>query len=226
MQPLTANPIFSSAAALPRGPHTLTRDQVAASQRSRLMAAFTQLLAQRGFAGLTVGDLAREAGVSRATFYEHFAGKEECLLAAYDHFARVLVDAMTAELDADTEWSAFIATAVGGYLGALEADPVAARAYLIEMDGAGPAARRRRRDAVRGFAALIADRHAAIRAREPALGPLPDRVYLALALAVRELVRDALENEPAPRLTELEPPVLTLITATIQGAASAASRVS
>jgi AcrR family transcriptional regulator len=211
-------PIFSSAAVLPRGPHTLSRDEVAGSQRARLMAAFTTLMAQRGYAGVTVGELAREAGVSRATFYEHFADKEQCLLAAYDHFAGVLLEAMSTDLDDETAWDEFVDRALTGYLGALERDPVAARAYIIEMDAAGPEARRRRREAINRFAALIAQHHAALRAREPDLGPLPDPIYLALALAARELVRHALEDAPAPTLTALKPTILTLIAAVIRGA--------
>jgi hypothetical protein len=40
-------------------------------------------------------------------------------------------------------------------------------------------------------------------------------------MGVRELVRDALEAEPAPKLTELAPDMLVLITALIEGAAAA-----
>ena len=212
------SPIFASAAPLPRGPHQLTREQVAASQRVRLMGAFTELLAERGYAGVTIGELARRASVSRAAFYEHFADKQACLFAAYDHFAVTLVAAMTADVEEDTPWSAFIDATLAGYLGALEGDPTAARAFIVEMDAAGPAARRRRRESIHGFAALIAQRHAAMRAREPSLGPLPDRVYLGLALGVRELVREALEDDRTPKLTALAGDLTLWIAAFVEGA--------
>ena len=184
----------------------------------RLLAAITELLAERGYAALTIGELARRARVSRAAFYEHFADKEACLLAAYDHFATTIVTAMTADVDDDAPWSAFIEATVGGYLTTLERDPIAARAFIVEMNAAGPAARRRRRDAVQGFAAVIAQRHAAIRAREPSLGPLPESAYLALALGVRELVHDALESDRAPDLMKLAPDIVVLMTAAVEGA--------
>jgi AcrR family transcriptional regulator len=213
--------IFTPTAPLPHGPHGLSRAEVAESQRMRLMAAFTELLAERGYAAITVGELARRAAVSRAAFYEHFADKEACLLAAYDRFATALVAAMAVQAR-DAGWEDFIEGTLTGYLGALEGDPIAARAFIVEMDGAGPTARRRRRDAIHGFAALLAERHAAIRAREPSLGALPERVYLGLALGVRELVREALESEPAPALTRLAPDIVVWITAMVEGAASAA----
>jgi AcrR family transcriptional regulator len=203
---------------LPRGPHSLGRDQVAASQRARLMAAITELLAEGGYAAVTVGELARRAGVSRGAFYEHFGSKEACLLAAYDEFAARLVGSMIREVDDDTPWDEFIDAALGGYLAALDDDPVAARAFIVEMDSAGPAARRRRRDAVHGFAALLADRHAAMRRRDPSLGALPERAYLGLALGVRGLVHEALEDGSPAALRSLAPEVRAWVTAMVAGA--------
>lgn len=210
--------MFDPAAPLPRGPHRLTREQVAASQRGRLLAAVTTLVAERGYAAVTIGDLAGEAGVSRAAFYEHFADKQECLLAAYDVFAAHVVAAMAAPLDDDASWPAFVEQAVVGYLTAMESEPVAARAFLLEMDAAGPPARMRRREGVRQFAAVMAAHHAQLIARDPAMRALPDRIYLALAYGVRELVRDALEDEAHPPLTDLAPDVVSWVLTTVAGA--------
>jgi AcrR family transcriptional regulator len=212
---------MSTAPILPRGRHHLSREQVADSQRTRLTTAITELLAEGGYAAVTIGQLAERARVSRRAFYEHFADKEACLLAAYDDFATKLVGAMTAELAEDTPWRAFLELTLLGYLGTLEDDPAAARAFIVEMDSAGPVARRRRRDAVRAFAVLIKQRHTEVRAKDPSLGPLPDRAYEALAFAVRELVHDALEEQREPALRGLAPDILTFITAVIAGASRA-----
>jgi AcrR family transcriptional regulator len=188
------------------------------------MAALAELLAEGGYGALTIGELARRASVSRGAFYEHFADKEACLLAAYDHFATTLLTTMTAELTDETPWDVFVDRTLDGYLRTLERDPVAARAFIVEMDAAGATARRRRRDGVHAIATMLGQRHAAIRARNPALGELPERVFLGLALGVRELVREALEDEPSPRLSELTPELVVWITAVIQGAAAAGQR--
>jgi AcrR family transcriptional regulator len=66
---------------LPRGPHRLTRDEVAASQRGRLLAAMAQLVADHGYANTTVADVIRCAGVSRKAFYAYFPNREACFLA-------------------------------------------------------------------------------------------------------------------------------------------------
>jgi len=216
-----AGPIFESPPALPRGPHRLTRAEVAGSQRIRLMAAFTELMAQHGYAGVRIGELVNRAGVSRATFYEHFADKHECLIAAYEHFAAAVAAALTRQVDEDAPWRAFVQSTLDGYLEVLQRDLTAARAFLVEMDGAGPVAREYRRRAMEAFAGLLAQRHSAIRARDPKLGSLPERAYLAFTLAVREVVHDALEREPTPDLRQLAPDLTILATAIVEGAAAA-----
>ena len=216
--------IFGPLAVLPRGPHDLPREQVAASQRTRLLAALSELVADKGYAAATITETARRAGVSPNVFYEHFRDKEECLLAAYDVFAETLLARIGADIPPTTDWHDFITAAVTAYLGSLDADPEIARAFLIEMDAAGPRARRRRREAISAFAAVIKQRHELIRAQDPTLGPLPDRVYLGLAHGVRELACDALEESSHVPVADLTSDVLAWINATVEGAGAASRR--
>lgn len=218
----TPTSIFGAPGVLPRGRHRLPRDQVVASQRARLMAAAASLLGEEGYASTTITEIARRARVSPNRFYEHFRDKEECILAAYDVFVGELIVRITAGISPETDWHEFLVEAVGGYLDALDADCSTARAFLIEMDAVGPAARRRRRDGLAAIAAVLREQHARIRERDPSLGPLPDRVYLAVVSGVRALACDALEAAPAIPLAELRDDVLYWITATIRGAAAAA----
>src|SRR4051794_32391335 len=81
---------------LPRGPHGLAREVVAASQRGRLIDAIAHVVAEKGYARTTVADVIERAGVSRKTFYEHFRDKETCFLAAYDTGVEVLLATMRA----------------------------------------------------------------------------------------------------------------------------------
>ncbi|MFF0726929.1 TetR/AcrR family transcriptional regulator [Streptomyces sp. NPDC004134] len=52
------------------------------SLREHLVATAARLISERGTAGLTVRDIAREAGVADGVLYNHFAGKEELLATA------------------------------------------------------------------------------------------------------------------------------------------------
>ncbi|MHB8329134.1 MAG: TetR/AcrR family transcriptional regulator [Acidimicrobiales bacterium] len=132
---IPASTLFGPLAPLPRGPHGLSPEAVAASQRARLLAAVTSLVAEEGYAGTTITALARRAGVSPNVFYEHFAGKEECFLAAYDVFVERIVTAINGVIDGAQPWEAFVAGAVGAYLALLQDDPVACRAFVLEVEG-------------------------------------------------------------------------------------------
>jgi AcrR family transcriptional regulator len=49
--------------------------------RELVIQAALRLFSERGYLGVRVEDIAREAGVSRATFYKHFAEREQILAA-------------------------------------------------------------------------------------------------------------------------------------------------
>src|SRR5688572_28032972 len=77
---------------LPGVTHGLNRDVVVAFQRTRLLEAVGRAVAERGYAAETIDDVVRRAGVSKKTFYEHFADKEECFLAAYEAASEELLE--------------------------------------------------------------------------------------------------------------------------------------
>jgi len=182
-------------------------------------------MAECGYAAVTIGGLAKRASVSRGAFYAQFTSKEDCLLAAYEEFATNLLLEMTTGVSKDASWEEFISKTLDGYLVTLEDDPVAARAFIVEMDAGGERARERRRQAIHGFAALLAHRHRSIQALDSEVGDLPESVYLGLALGVRELVHERLCDEPEPRLSDLRPDVILWITAMVEGAAAAHARI-
>jgi AcrR family transcriptional regulator len=211
LPPSTFAPIFPAPVALPRGPHGMSREDVALAQRGRLLQAVTRVVAEKGYAKATIAAIAREAGVSPNVFYEHFDGKESCYLAAYDAFAQTLLQRIAGEIAPTTQWQDFLTTALGAYLGTLESEPVTARAFLLEMDGAGPDARERRQGAYEAFASVIEQRHREL------LGaaPLPRAAYLAIVYGVRALACDVLEGRTAGSLTDLAPDIEHWLTRTL-----------
>jgi AcrR family transcriptional regulator len=127
---------------LPRGRHRLSREQVTASQRGRMLAAMTDAVAEKGFARTTVKDVLERARVSRETFYEQFADKEECFLAAYEGIVGLLRDEVLAVAQAAGEQGAGpherLDRAIGAYLGLMAQEPATARVFLVDVLGAGP----------------------------------------------------------------------------------------
>jgi AcrR family transcriptional regulator len=129
---------------LPRGRHKLDPQLVAASQRQRLLEAVTELVAEKGYPDVTIGDIVARAGTAKRTFYDHFADKLQCFLAALDLITDSLV-ASSARLFAVSgtvrercEYS------LRGYLEILASMPNTARVFYLEAIAAGPEAVTRR----------------------------------------------------------------------------------
>lgn len=61
------------------GPAPTLRDEQKRRTRSSLLEAARRLFVARGYAGVTIDDITREVGCSRATFYLHFANKMDVL---------------------------------------------------------------------------------------------------------------------------------------------------
>lgn len=60
--------------------------------QSRILLAAERLIAQRGVGGLTIAELAREAGVSRPTIYRSWAGADDVVRAALLHRVLTLLE--------------------------------------------------------------------------------------------------------------------------------------
>ena len=129
---------------LPRGTHGLDRDVVEASQRTRLLEAVGRAVAERGYAGATIDDVVRRAGVSKKTFYDHFADKQDCFLAAYEAASEELLERVREAHASEDDWLERTRAGIRAYLRWLAADPALARVFLIEVAAAGPLALERR----------------------------------------------------------------------------------
>jgi AcrR family transcriptional regulator len=204
---------FDPLAELPRGRHRLSREQVQGAQRMRLMVAFTELLAANGYAGVPVGDIASRAAVSSQSFYELFASKEACALAAYDHFIEVLAQRAPLDLASSESWRDYIRAVLRGFFGALAADPVVARAFMLEIDAAGAPVRERRREALTRLAEVSVVAQEALRKKDPLLRQRSFSVHLTLLYGVRQMTCDVLETTDNPDFDELVPALLDWIVA-------------
>ena len=158
---------------LPPGRHGLSRDAVAESQRERLLNGVVEAVVAHGYNATTIAQLIEAASVSRRTFYEHFAGKEECALAAYEMIA-AHVEGGLREAEAETVWPERVRAELASLLGVFAADPIVARFVLLESLAAGGELAARHRESLRCFGERLrpepsAAPDALARAREQAL---------------------------------------------------------
>ena len=77
-----------------RGRHAPPLEIRLSLQRERLLRAAAHEFARVGYSGTSSDSISRCASMSKATFYEHFADKEECILALRDEATQILYEAL------------------------------------------------------------------------------------------------------------------------------------
>ena len=140
-------------ARLPTGRHGLPREFVARNQRERLIAGVAEAVAEHGYAGTTIAHIASHAAVSRRTFYEHFASKDECFAAAFETVMEELRGRIARGFEeaGPDDWPGAIRAGIAAMLRFLAAEPALARLCMVESLVAGPVVVERYDDAIQGF---------------------------------------------------------------------------
>jgi AcrR family transcriptional regulator len=137
------------------GRHSIPPEVLAHNQRERLLAALASCVAEHGYNATTIGQITGAASVSRRTFYEHFDGKEECFLAAYEALDGYVETLMKQAADEREEWPDRVAAAVRAVTAFLASRPNFARLYLVEAAVVGEAANAVREKTAQRFVELL-----------------------------------------------------------------------
>jgi AcrR family transcriptional regulator len=198
---------------LPRGRHKLSRDEVLASQRCRLLRAMEVLVGEYGYESTTVPLVIKAAHVSTATFYRFFADKVECFIALCEERGENLLTALTPAEDDERAFSASerLDRSIDAYLRWWQDNPAMARAYFVELPAAGARAIAERERQYERFAALnrtiaTSNRQATAGAPEP-----PDIDVRASVIVTTELIAFEIRRGNVDRLTELHDDVRRLL---------------
>jgi AcrR family transcriptional regulator len=196
-----------------RGRHAPPPEVRLPLQRERLLRAAAAEFADRGYAGTSSESISRRAGMSKATFYEHFANKEECIIALFDDASQVVADAMArAARDVGSRDALQrMKAAVRAFLTSLTEHPEYAQTLLVEIIGAGPRAAQRRDQILEQFAQVLDAENAVAAGRGLIARFASPHDSFAIVGAITELVsRQVRLGEPADVL-ELAPVIDRLI---------------
>jgi AcrR family transcriptional regulator len=167
--------------------------------RRDLIGALAGCVAEKGYSATTIADIVAMAHVSKRTFYEHFTGKEECLIAVYEHVCGGLMKVIRGAGTPDQRWPERISGGVAAFLSALDSMPQFSRALLIEMQGAGERAFRMRQETLRRFAGTLVELVQAARPANPEISPLSLAQALAIVGGINELLTQTLEGFALPQ---------------------------
>ena len=135
------------------GPDPRASVGVTEIQRQRLLAGMAAVAVERGAANASVAHVVSRAGVSRRTFYELFADREACFIAAFDQAVALAAASVVPAYEGEDRWRERIRAGLAALLAFLDAEPLMARLAVVEALGAGPRALEHR---ARVLAVLIA----------------------------------------------------------------------
>lgn len=197
--------------ALPKGRHRLTRDEVRAAQRDKLLRAMAEVVADKGYQASSVADVLRRARVSRETFYQQFSNKQDCFLAVLEDCERTMLEIISDAVSTRSDGTALsrFDHGLAVYLETLVGEWQLSRTFFVECYAAGPDAVRRRFDAQEHFARVLANNFA----DDPAWQRLPDKHFAArgLAAALSSLVTAAVAANEPDQLADLHEPIMRLL---------------
>jgi AcrR family transcriptional regulator len=195
---------------LPRGPHRLSRAEVESHQRERILSAMIGAAGTKGYGSTTIGDITRGARVSRDTFYERFANKQDCFLAAYDAITRALLEEMVAVGTSQPSYVEGMRDGVRAYLQFWSERPEAARVCTHEVVAVGGEALAHHERTLGSFARLFQTIAERARTEQPELPAVPAIVSRAMVVAALELTTQYVRAGRVSSLQELESDILYL----------------
>ncbi len=192
--------------AVPRGRHAPPLEVRLAQQRERLFEAAAHVFVANGYADASAESISRAAGMSKATFYEHFANKEECILALFDAASQVLLTRILgAVAEAGEDPVARMREGMRAFLVVIDEFPDQAQTLLVEIIGAGPEAMRRRDEIVARYAQVLYEENVA-HAEEGVMPRFADPLdAFAIVGSIAELVSRQLRLGEPRHSADLQP---------------------
>ena len=205
------------------GSSGLSRGRVTEIQRSRMLAAALAAVEEVGYGRMTVAQVISRAKVSRKTFYDVFADREDCFLAALEQAVAQAGRLVEEAYDGETVWRESVRAGLAELLVFFDEEPALARLCLVEALGAGPRVLERRAEVLEGLAKVVdRGRHATSAVREP-----PEVVAEGVVGAVFAVLHTrALEDDGPDRFSSLLGSLMNIVVLPYLGSRAASKELS
>jgi AcrR family transcriptional regulator len=217
--------MYKTRSATPRlrpGPGGLPRGQVTQIQRSRMLAAAVEAVEDVGYARMTVAQVISRARVSRKTFYDVFADREDCFLAAFEQAlgqARVIAQEA---YERESSWRDGVRAALARLLLFMDEEPGLAKLCVVEALGAGERVLDQRGKVLEELAHVIDRGRLVTNAiREP-----PEVTAEGVVGAIFAVLHTRVLDHGDERLTDLLGPLMSMIVLPYLGARAAGRELS
>jgi AcrR family transcriptional regulator len=116
----------------------LPRTRVGEIQRSRLLAGAVTTIDELGYPQATVGRITARMRLSRRTFYQMFANRDECFAAVLEELVGIVAGELAAVGLEGLPWRERVRVGLFAILSFLDREPVSARVCVVQALRAGP----------------------------------------------------------------------------------------
>lgn len=189
-------------------------------RRTRILEAMAEAMAEQSAAvsPIPATDVIARSGLSRGAFYELFADREACLLAAFDLAVERAGARMAEAYAAQRRWRDGIRAGLAAFLGFIEDEPALGRLCILGVIGAGGDVLRRRAQVLALLAQVVDEGR---RERPRATAEFPVVIAEGSVGAVLSLIQNRLLVEDERPLMELFGAMASMIVLPYLGPAAA-----
>lgn len=168
----------------------MTRDPF----RQRLLDGLAESIVEVGYRDTTVADIVRRARTSRRTFYEHFAGKEECFVALLTEANTAMISEILAATDVRAPWREQVRQAVEAWIGCAESRPGIVVSWIRDVPALGVSGRALQRDLMAAFVDMVQTLSMTDEWRAIRPDGVPRQLTILLLGGLRELIATTVEE--------------------------------
>jgi AcrR family transcriptional regulator len=180
-----------------------------ATRREQLLDAGLELFGTVGYGNATIEAICALARLNPRYFYEQFGSREELLGAVYDRHVQAVLETVAAAIQAaPPDPRARLEQGLRAFIGGTLSDERAARINYFEVVGVSRELETRRREVLRGYAAMIAAQATDLDAPAFTAAGDPRLAATALVSATDGLIIDLLSD---PRSSGPDQIVATLL---------------
>ena len=169
-------------------------------QVDRIFGALAATVAEKGYPAMTLDDIAKQAGASLTTFYQHFDTKEQAFLAAYDSVTAQAEAAALPPFRWSRSWPQGVRAALEAYLSFWAAEPLWAHIAMVDVLTAGQAGLEHRDRSLGLFEQIL----------RPGVEQAPEASPLAVEAvggAIQHLIYEQVRRRGAEHLLQILPAV-------------------
>jgi AcrR family transcriptional regulator len=195
-------------------PRPLEERQATANPAERLLRALAAVVSEKGYPATTVAEVVERASTSQRTFYEHFANKEDALLAALDSGSSQMLATVLPAFRRAPSWEQSVLGAYEAMFAFGTEEPEYTWLGAVEMYAAGKRALQTRDTIMEGLEALLG----------PGYDLAPDTPPIAaeaIGGAIYALIYDQVKQKGPESMPELVPMATYMTLAPFLGAEEA-----